>query len=151
MYTKTAPAITIETYPVTLDPTVSLEGQINAGNYAFVDEHYTPQNFPLTLTGQREVMLFDPLGNVSSEEMIALMKADKCVPATIDDCLAFGTTFPERQRKNPIVFLGTVFHDPNRGRHVPVLRGWVGGRSLYLGWFVDRWSYGCRFAAVRES
>lgn len=148
MSTKTAQ--TTETYPVTLDPTVSLPDQIKAGNYGFVNSLYTAENFTLTLTGERDIVLVDPRGFVSSEAMIARMKADGFVPATIDDCLAFGTTFPERQRKNPIVFLGTVFRVPYGYRHVPVLGHWRGERGLILGWFGFDWGDDYRFAAVRE-
>jgi hypothetical protein len=85
------------------DPSIPLPEQIRKGNYGYVNEHYTPQNFTLTLTGNREVVLFDPNGFVSSKEMIRRMKRDGFVPATIDDALAMGTKFPDRQKQNPIV------------------------------------------------
>jgi hypothetical protein len=149
MSTKTAS--TIETFSVVLDPKVSLQDQIQAGNYGSVDKQFTPKNFKLALIGNREIVLFDPGCVTSSRKMIARMKAGGFVPATIDDCLALGATFPERQRKNPIAFLGTVWPDPNDYRHVPVLNVWNNKRELLLNLFGRSWHDYYRFAAVRES
>jgi len=141
-----------ETLILSLDPSVSLQDQVARGKYGYVNPNYTPDNFRLTApAAKREVVLYDPRGYVSSEEMIARMKADGNKPAGIDDCLAMGAQHPERQRRNPIVFLGTVWCDSVGSRRVPVLDGWNGGRWLFLCWFVGDWVGGCRFAAVRES
>jgi hypothetical protein len=148
MTTKTAP--TTETYPVTLDPTVSLDEQIKAGNYGYVNTLYKARNFKLTLAGSREIVLFDAGGSVTSETMIARMKAEGFIPATLDDALAMGAKYPTRQKKNPIVFLGTVFRGPGDGRRVPVLGNGDGKRGLNLNWFDDDWFLYFRFAAVRE-
>jgi hypothetical protein len=155
MSTKTA--IQRETFALTLDPTVPLSEQVRMGTYGELNGNYKPENFTLTLTGNREVVLFDPQGAVSSEEMIARMKAEGYVPALIDDALAMGVQYPDRQKKNAIVFLGTLFHDHDScgDERVPLLDGWEdvseGGRLLLLGWFGNEWPDGCRFAAVRES
>ena len=77
------------------------------------------------------------------------MKADDCRPAVLDDALAMGIQFPNRQRQNPIVFLGTIWSGAGGGRLVPVLGVWIGLRELHLRWFGGVWN--CRFAAVRES
>ena len=142
---------TTETFVLDLDPKVPLADRIRAGKYYYVDPAITPEHFTLTLSGKREVILFDPHGAVSSEEMIRRMKADHCVPATLDDCLVMGRQFPDRQCINPIVFLGMVWRGPGGYRHVPVLDDWFGGRGLYLYWFDDDWHDFYRFAAVRES
>ena len=63
MSTKTA--VQRETFALTLDSSVRLEEMIRRGNYAFVNERYTPQDFKLSLTGRRQVVLFDPLDFVS--------------------------------------------------------------------------------------
>lgn len=142
----------VETFLLDLDPKVSLAERIRAGNYGYVNPDITPENFTLTVpAGKREVVLYDPKGYTSSEAMIARMKADGYVPATLDDALAMGQKYPDRQRANPIVFLGSVWPDPNGYQRVPVLVGWFGGRWLCLVGFGGGWLDFCRFAAVRES
>ncbi len=140
-----------EGFALVLDPSVPLEEQVQRGNYNYANPAITQEHFSLTLSGGCEVVLFDPHGTVSSEEMVRRMKQDGYVPATLDDALAMGTQFPERQRQNPIVFLGSVWRDGDGSRRVPVLFDWSGERGLGLGWFVYGWSVRCRFAAVRES
>lgn len=143
---------TRETFALDLDPKVPLPEQIRRGNYSYVDPAITPEHFTLTLSGKREVVLFDdPHGTVFSKEMIARMKQEGCVPATLDDALAMGAQFPDRQCQNTIVFLGTVWPDPRSRRRVPVLGKWVGRRmlSLFSG-FGGGWRDSYRFAAVRE-
>ena len=144
-----------EMFTLNLDPKVPLAEQVRLGNYDYANPAFTtPGNFSLTLpAGKREVILYDPHGSVSSEEMIRRMKAEHCIPATLDDALAMGIQFPERQRTNPIVFLGTIWCDGIGLRHVPVLNFWYGRRELNLSWFDDVWDDNAhgRFAAVRES
>lgn len=140
-----------ETFAVAIDPSVRLAEQIRCGNYVYVNASIKPKNFTLTLpAGEREVVLFDPHGYASSDEVIACMKRDEYVPATLDDALAFGATYPDRQRRNPIVFLGTMWRSPG-GNGIPMLSVRRRGRVLNLGWFEYNWYNHCRFAAVRES
>jgi hypothetical protein len=141
----------LDTFTVTLDPTIGMAEWVRRGNYEYANPDIRERNFKLTPTGTREVVLYDPKGAVSSEEMIRRMKADGYKPAGIDDCLAMGAQFPERQRQNPIVFLGSVWRGPVGGQLVPVLYGWRGRRKLGLGWFDGGWGGSYRFAAVRES
>ena len=141
-----------ETFVLNLPgPTIPLEEQIRRGNHKYSNPAINAGNFQLTIpAGKREVVLYDPRGYVSSEEMIRRMEADGYKPATLDDCLAMGAQHPDRQRQNPIVFLGSVWCDPVGYRHVPVLDDWGGVRLLLLCWFDDGWSDVCRVAAVRE-
>lgn len=142
-----------ETFMLDLDPGVPLAEQISRGNYDYVHEYYTPENFQLTKAGKREIMLYDPKGDASSGEMIRRMAENGDRPAVLDDALELGYKFPARQRQNPIVFLGeeTVWRGPDGNRRAPVLREWSDERGLDLCWFGDAWHAGCRFAAVRES
>lgn len=81
----------VEAFALDLDPTVPLPEQVRRGNYGYVNPALTPENFRLTVpAGKRRVVLYDPHGFVSSEEMIRRMRADGCVPATLDDALAMG-------------------------------------------------------------
>ena len=146
MHTKT------ETLVLDLNPTIPPETQIQRGNYNYANPDINTRNFNFTLpAGKREIVLYDPKGFVSSEEMIRRMKEDGCVPGVIDDCLAMGQQHPNRQRGNPIVFLGSVWRGAHGRRRVPVLVDCHGERKLSLCWFGDGWYGRYRFAAVRES
>lgn len=137
---------TAETFVLNLDPTIPLEEQIQRGNYDYINPNFNTCNFQLTLSGKREIILYDPRGSVSSEEMIRRMGADGRVPATLDDAVAFGVQFPDRQRENHLVFLGTIW---SGARRVPALSDWYFGRGLCLCLFGRGWGDGCRFAADR--
>ena len=140
-----------EIFVAELNARVPLDEQILRGQYNYINPAITTRKFKLTISaGKREIVLYDPRGFVSSKEMIRRMKPDGCVAAVIDDCLAIGQQFPNRQRRNPIVFLGTVCRDAHGNRRVPVLDCWDGERKLDLAWFDDDWNDVCRFAAVRE-
>lgn len=144
-----AVASATESFALTFDPTVPFDGQVVRGKYDRVNPHITSEHFKLTLSGSHEVVLFDPRGTVSSQEMVARMKRDRYVPATLDDALALGATHPERQRQNPIVFLGSIWRNPDGDRRLPVLLEWHDLRELALLRFDGGWLDRCRFAAVR--
>jgi len=141
-----------EEFLIEIDPRVPFEERVRRGNYDYVNENITPDNFKLTKSGKRKIVLYDPKGAVSSEEMIRRMTENQDRPAVLDDALELGYKFPERQRQNPIVFLGeeTLWRYPDGDRRVPVLGRWGGGRQLDLGWFGLGWRASYRFAAVRE-
>lgn len=142
--------LSYETYSVIRDPTVSIQEQINRGGYGYANPAINSGNFKLSLSGSRDIVLYDPRGFVSSEEMIRRMDGDGFLSATLDDALAFGIEHPDRQCQNPIVFLGTVWRGSDRDRRVPVLNHWDGRRGLHLRWFDSVWDGSCRFAAVRK-
>lgn len=134
-------------------PTIPLAEQVRRGCYNYVDPAITaPGNFQLTLpAGSREIVLYDSRGFMKSDELIVRMQADGCVPAVIDDALACGAAYPERQRTNPVVFLGTIWRGADDRRLVPVLSAWNGERELDLRLFGCDWGGSYRFAAVRAS
>lgn len=141
-----------EEFLIEIDPNVSFEVRVQRGNYGFVNENIRPANFNLTKSGKRRIVLYDPKGDVSSKEMTRRMAENGDRPAVLDDALELGYKFPDRQRKNPIVFLGeeTVWQGPGGDRRVPVLSEWYDLRELSLSWFDRDWFAFCRFAAVRE-
>lgn len=140
-----------ETFVLYLNPAIPLEEQIQRGNYKFTHPAINLTNFSLTLpAGKRRIVLYDPKGPATSEQIVARMKADGYIPAILDDALAMGQQRPNRQRQNPIVFLGTVWRDTTYRCFVPVLGQWCGRRDLNL----IRFSHNCtsaRFAAIKVS
>jgi hypothetical protein len=143
---KTLPSS--ESFRIKLNPNVSFEEQVHEGNYGYSDKFLTSANFQLSVSGVRDVTLFDPGATSTTEEMIARMNAAGCVPALIDDALAMGIQFPDRQKTNPIVFLGSSYRASDGLQHFPVLVGWGGVRGLELYWFGDDWADLYEFAAI---
>ena len=131
--------------------------QIKSGHYDDVNKHFTPKHFQPTLDGKRTVVLFDPKGliAVSFEEMTNRMKAaGASFPPSLDDALAMGTQFPNRQKRNPIVFLQELSFAARTDLIVFLHSlGWNNTRRLDLIWTGINWRfrYDFRFAAVRES
>jgi hypothetical protein len=139
------------TFSLVDDPKVSLKELISKGGYGFVDPAITDQNFKLSIEGKRDVVLYADLGDyLSSDQIIRCMEKDGYLPATLDDALAMGAMVPERQRENPILFLGTTWRDTEGHPRIPVLDVLQGGRGLDLPWFRSGWGNDFRFAAVRE-
>lgn len=133
----------------------SLEAMIAAGQYDWKNSDITAKRFPITGKGvvEFEARYFHFNRDISSENAIKEIEAaDTKNPwsaAKIEHVLSHGKTFPEEQRKFPIIGLGSVakvFGD----RRVPVLRSDGSQRNLDLRWFGGGWPPIYRFLAVRK-
>jgi hypothetical protein len=71
-------------------------------------------------------------------------------PATLAELLALGEAHPELQKEFPIVALGSIWHDADGNRDVPVLSFDGSRRKLFLNWFVNDWYVNFRFLGVRK-
>src|SRR3989338_3704538 len=136
----------------------TLEQMIAASNYGKGGKNWnsdiTAKRFPIVGTGtaEFEFKVFDFGRDISSESAVEAIKADDksnpWEPAKTEHTLAYGAQFPEEQRKNPIIGLGSV------GR-VLGFRGVLALRvrgdrylDLYY-WGDDGGAYDC-FLAVRK-
>ena len=142
-------------FRLTVDYSQSLEQMTAAGRYDWKNDEITSKRFPITGKGvvEFEGRYFHFDRNISSENAIKEIEAEDTAnpwsPAKIEHVLSHGKTFPEEQRKFPIVGLGSVALVYGR-RCVPVLHEGGSGRYLYLNWFDDDWDPVCRFRAVRK-
>jgi hypothetical protein len=135
-----------------------LERMIGAGNYDWRNDGINAKEFAIQREGivACEAILFHFETTLRSEEVVQRMKetdpANPWEPAEIEQLLAFGMKYPEAQRANPIVGLGSITaRNKVFGRHnVPYLYRWASGRSLHL----ERWSKAWRpnylFLGVRQ-
>jgi hypothetical protein len=99
-----------ERLSIELDPSLSLEDQIRRGNYSTVDGNFTSRDFHLSLSGKREIILYEIEEMIPGpSDLIRRMQADGNAPATLDDALAIGYKFPDKQLQHPIAFLGGVW------------------------------------------
>jgi hypothetical protein len=72
-------------------------------------------------------------------------------PLTLKELLHLGVKYPDLQRKDWIVALGSKWRDPYGDVGVPYLYGDGGGRYLNLHWLGSDWYPHWRFAARRAS
>lgn len=138
-------------YIITVDYAQSLADMIKAGHYDFVDPSFTSEHFPVVGTGEVSVdAILVHYGRImSSEAVLADLDQRGLRPATLPELLAFGATYPEKQREFPILAFGAVWE--YSARYVAVL-DWDDdlGRYLGLGLFVDDWRERCHFLAVKK-
>lgn len=139
-------------YAVTVNYGQAVEQLVRSGQYGWTNDAINGRNFPSREKGQAQIdillVTFDR--NISSEDAIKAMDAQGLRPATLKELLALGVAFPELQRENPIVALGSTWRHPRGRVSVPYLYGDVGGRGLDLFWFDGPWLPTCRFAAVSK-
>lgn len=129
----------------------TLEHMIAAGKYDWQSEYVTANKLPVGGRGKKTFRnkLFYFGHDISSGGAVAVIEKQKFVPATHVHGLAFGATFPDEQRKYPIIFLGSSAQ-VNGDRNVVGLSRNDNGRNLSLyGWDGD-WHDHYRFLGVQE-
>ncbi len=157
-------------YRVVVDYGQTLQQMIANGGYDDTDSDINSDNFPMTGpststssqdsaprgSGQAtkqdvviEIVSFK--GTMKSEAVLKDFKARGLRAAILPELLAFGATYPEKQRGLPVIALGSSWQHRSGYRDVPYLDGDGSGRELNLGWYGSEWYDGCRFAAVRLS
>ncbi|MBI4088541.1 hypothetical protein HY415_00365 [Candidatus Kaiserbacteria bacterium] len=150
---KTTPVFGL--FRLTIDYGQPFERMIAAGRYDWKNGDITAKRFPITGKGvvEFEGRYFHFNRYISSENAIQEIEAaDTANPwsaAKIEHVLSHGTAFPEKQRKFPIIGLGSVA-EVDGDRSVPGLDKYGSERGLGLDWFDDDWDPICRFLAVRE-
>ena len=139
-------------YKVLVDYGQTLQRMIANGKYDFVNSDITSGNFPTTGNGKQEVVveLVHFGRDMKSDAVLKEFEARGLRAATLPELLAFGATYPEKQREFPIIALGSVWRSRNGVRSVPFLGRLGSRRELNLYWYDDRWYDDCRFAAVRK-
>ena len=140
-------------YKVLVDYGQTLQQMIANGKYDYANSDITASNFPTQGSGQQNVVveLVHFGRDMASEAVLKEFEARGLRVATLPELLAFGATYPEKQREFPIVALGSVWRDRSGDhRYVPYLCGNGSERLLSLRWDDGRWDDSCRFAAVRK-
>lgn len=141
----------METYPITVDYSKSLDEMIEAGNYDWVNTEITDKHFPIKRRKKTiDIELVNYNTSMKSDDILKDLNKRGLRPATLPELLAFGTTHPDRQRDVPIVALGSAWRF---ARDYPQVAG-IGhddrGRALDLESWGAKWRVSCRFAAVRK-
>jgi hypothetical protein len=138
-------------FTLTVNYSLTLMQMIAAGHYDWVNSDITPKRFPAHGHGKLELIAelvhFDR--NISSDDAVAELERRGLRPATITELLAFGAAQPKKQRKFPIVALGSVA-ELGGERDVPYLYGGAASRRLGLHWRSVDWRGDSCFLAVRN-
>jgi hypothetical protein len=140
---------------LTVDYSCTVQEMINAGNYGWINNDITAKHFPLSteLNGKKvpvSTKLFHFNHTISSKDATSEMDKAGYRPATLAELLALGEAHPELQKEFPIVALGSIWHDADGNRDVPVLSFDGSRRKLFLNWFVNDWYVNFRFLGVRK-
>jgi len=140
-------------YSVVINFGKTVEQMKDDGHYDWSNSNINSQNFPLSGEGTVNVTLELVHLNrlASSQDVLDHLEANGMRPATVEELLMFGVTYPDIQREFPIVCLGSSWVDPDGDRDVPYLRRDGSRRNLDLDWLDDDWDDVCRFLAVRKS
>ena len=136
---------------IVVDYSMTLAEMIATGHYDWVNSDITAERFPIKRNGKVEtaVELIHFNRVISSGDAEKELDKMGLRPARIEELLAFGATFPEIQRKFPIIALGAVA-EIDGNRHVVYLHRDDSERDLRLYWHDFDWSEACRFLAVRN-
>jgi len=146
---------TSDIFIITVDYSQSLEQMITSGLYDWQNDNITAKRFPINGEGivKYEARYFSFNHSISSENAVReIESADTTNPwlsAKIEHVLSHGKTFPEEQRKFPIIGLGSVA-EIGGYRYVPCLGEGDSKRLLHLLWWGFDWRPACRFLAVRK-
>ncbi len=142
-----------EEYVVSVDYGKSFEEMVLGGNYDWKNDNINSLNFPIkgkgTVNVNLELVHFNK--SASSKDVLTYLEANGMRPATIEELLAFGATYPEVQREFPIICLGSFWINRFGNREVPFLCSRHGfERHLDFEWSIFAWFEGYRFLAVRK-
>ncbi len=137
-------------YHLVVDYTQSIQQMIAAGHYNWVNSDIE-KNFSVQGSGrvELETELIHLNCFIGSDEALKELDRLGYRAAIAEELLAFGATYPEKQREFPIVALGTA---RLVGGYRRVLCLWYvrSGRDLDLYWFGGGWGDSYRFLAVRK-
>jgi len=139
-------------FRVIIDYGKSLSEMVASGKYNWVNPDINAKNFSVEGTGKVEanIELIHFNRTMESDEVLRELDRMGYRPANLPELLAFGASYPEKQREFPIVALGSIWRRLGGRRNVAFLYSCAGGRKLDLGWCENGWGDRCRFAAVRK-
>ena len=131
---------------------LALAKMVKLGHYDYVDELITSENFPV------EIERFKTSGlirvhfesTVSTDEIFSYLLHNNLRPAIMEELLAYGAGYPNRQLEHPIFALGTVRKNSKNVSFVPALDSLDAQRGLYLTPLQGEWTERCYFLVVRK-
>ncbi len=146
------------TFPVTIDYSMSLAEMIRAGHYDSVNGNINEKNFPIKGRGKvtENLILFHLERSANTYEVLYELDSHDLKPASVEHILAFGATYSGKQKKFPIIALGSTWVPRDGCVHSLSLgvgtsfSGRNTERALHLVGHVLPWDERCRFLAINK-
>lgn len=147
--TKFDPVKSEMKYPITIDPSRSLEDMVKDGNYN-CNPNINTENFPSQgeVSGEVIIRLFHFRRNISTADALAEMDRRGFRPATVRELIVFGAVYPDIQLEFPVIALGSVWQSPYGGGHNVVCFDRDEWCNFNLYWLDLGWDDSCQFAVV---
>ncbi len=141
-------------FPLTIDYSRSIEDGIVAGKYDWHNPDITSANFPMESgkSGKlaREAIILQIDRYTTTEEILQRMDGRGYEPATPQELLSFGETYPDYQRQEWVIALGFSWRGPHGLSYVVVLDCNADSRFAYLGLRQRGWGRRYRFLAFAK-
>ena len=140
-------------FPLRVDYGRTIESLVAAGKYDWFHIDISSELFATERKGLAEatIELLHFETRKPTEEVLQAITSHGLRPADIVEILTFGATYPEEQRKYPIVARGALWIGTCGGHFVPCLRTGSKGRYVDLYWFGGMWDTYYRFAVLRDT
>jgi hypothetical protein len=138
---------------IELNPSIPFEERLRLCHFeGGVHKNITAKTSILKRRVRRLIVLYDPGGPVSTEDMRKRIKNAGDRPCDIDDGTGIGKIYPQRQVINPLPLLdeGQEYHDLKGYQSIPVLCLAGNKRALDLFRSTVGWLGRYLFPAVRE-
>jgi hypothetical protein len=147
--------INTEEIKLTVNSDKTIEQAIEDGNYYWKNSDITVEHFPVTqkpTQKKTEVIakIFHFNCNMNHVDIALEMDKENYRTADTMELLVLGATYPELQKKFPIIALGSLWHDVYRNYCVPCLFSFNDKRRFYLAWFVKEWNTNFYFLGIRR-
>jgi len=146
-----------EVLTVTVNRDRSIIDGVKAGKYDWTDSGTNDNNFKRSGKGTEKteiILVHLPVyfsKSISTGEVLKKLDKRNLRLADVQELLAIGEEHPEKQRRFPIIALGSVWRGPDGNWYVPCLGRLLDSRrDLVLSKVANGWTRNCRFAAVRK-
>ncbi|HOX21370.1 MAG TPA: hypothetical protein PKZ02_00100 [Candidatus Paceibacterota bacterium] len=139
-------------FRVVVNYSKSLDQMIESGNYDWVDSDISKKHFPIKDQGTAELNMELVHYNkfMSSDDVIKDLDSRNLRPAILPELLAFGASYPDKQREFLIVALVSIWQDSHGFRHVAFLCSVGSKPRLALGVWDSGWHDNACFLVVRK-
>ena len=135
--------------PVTINYRIHIKTLIRAGRYDWGNGNIPSKYFPperQRATATLNALIINFSRYILSAKILAELKGEGFRAGTLKELLTLGAAYPDEQRADPIVALGSVRPDLTGGL-VPYLYGSGLGRGIDLRSFGDWWNGDYRLLA----
>jgi len=141
-------------YSIVVDYDMSIEEGVVAGKYDWKNPDINSINFPVESDKfgrlKREAIVIQIDRLATTEEILKRMDKEDYEPASLQELLAFGESYPFYWRHSWVVALGSNWQDSFGDRRASGLFSYDGGRGLGLFYYDNQKEDFCCFLVFRK-